>query len=341
MTQLGISLGWSHREPIEVVVGTVKLAEERQVDTCWILDSQMAMRDGFALLAILAHSTHRIALGPGVTNLVTRHETVVANSLATLSALAPGRILAGVGAGDSAVFPIGLQPQDMTSLKAAIARLTVLLEGGSVEGPAGEGSYALAAAQHPRPPIFLAASQPRMLQLAGAIADGVIVMGPANTEVWQSQLDHVAEGAKSAGRDPATVFLDVWVTMAVGDDALDSVRSWASAQARWLARWRTVPKSLRGFEREMERSAESYDFSRHLSLSATHSQAVSDELAAALSVVGSVEECAHRLRDLLPLHPDRITFPLLSGGRRRRLDDIERVWAALHPGRRWPEESIR
>ena len=327
MTQLGISLGWGQREPAEKVIELVQAAEAEGVDACWVIDSQLAMRDGFALLALLAQNTNDIALGPGVTNLVTRHETVVANSLATLATLAPGRTLAGIGAGDSAVFPIGLKPQTVVELKAAVARLAALLDGREVDGPTS--TYSVAAATPPRPPIFLAASQPRMLELAGAVADGVIVMGPANPEVWESQLSHISTGARAAGREPTEVARDFWVTMAVGDDAIDSVRSWASAQARWLARWRQVPPSLQRFTAEMKASAEAYDFAKHLSVSATHAQAVSDELADALAVTGTAAECIRKLEELIAIQPDRITITLLSGGRRRRLDNLLEVWAGV------------
>lgn len=327
MTGLGVSLGWSHREPLDHIAGLVRDCEDNGVEACWVIDSQMAMRDAFTLLANLATSTDRILIGPGVTNLVTRHETVVANSLSTLAAIAPGRILAGLGAGDSAVFPIGLKPQGVDDLRSGIARLRGLLAGEAVEGL--EGPYRLTGSSPQPPPIYLAASQPRMLELAGAIADGVIVMGPANPQVWAEQMDHIDRGATSAGRDPSTVARDVWVTMAVGDDALDSVRSWASAQARWMARWKTLPESLQPFRPEMVRSAEAYDFGKHLSLSASHPDTVSDELAAALAVVGSPAECAQRLAALADLKPDRITFALLSGGRARRLADTLEVWGQL------------
>jgi 5,10-methylenetetrahydromethanopterin reductase len=324
MTSMGVSLGWSYREPLERVVDLVVEAEEYGVEACWVIDSQMAMHDGFALLAVLAGRTTRIFLGPGVTNLATRHETVVANALVTLASMAPGRILAGLGAGDSAVFPIGLRPQSVDQLRHGIVRLRSLLAGEQVDGPAGR--YALASSPSSPPPIHVAASQPRMLEMAGAVADGVIVMGPANEDVWAMQMKHIDRGASAVGRDPSSIPRDVWVTMAVGQDALDSVRSWASAQARWLDRWKEVPSSLEPFREEMARSAASYDFGKHLSLSASHPEVISDDLAAALAIAGSVTECSRRLQTLLSLKPRRVTFALLSGGRSRRLHDILEVW---------------
>ena len=88
--------------------------------------------------------------------------------------------------------------------------------------------------------------------------------------------------------------------MAVGGtSAVHDVKSWASAQARWLARWKQVPASLEGYRKEMIHAAETYDFGTHLSRSADHATGVSDELAKVLAVVGDVEECRHRLQSLM------------------------------------------
>lgn len=326
MPELGISLGWSHREPADRIIRLVQDAEAAGVAACWVIDSQLAMRDAFSLLTLLARETSSMRVGPGVTNLVTRHSSVVANSLLTLRSLAPGRVLAGVGAGDSAVFPLGLKPQTLAGLRAGIADLRALLSGEAIDAPSGP--IRLSGTEGPAEPIFLAASQPRMLRLAGAIADGVIVMGPADSEMLRSQLAEVDLGAVESGRSREDVFRDVWVTMAVdGEDrGVDAVRSWASAQARWLSRWETLPSRLRRFEDEMKQAAESYDFERHLSLSADHAATVSDDLAASLAVAGDVRECARRIGEIAEVGADRITVSLLSGGRERRLMDLLEVW---------------
>lgn len=328
MTELGISLGWSHREPVDRMIRLVQEAESAGVASCWVIDSQLAMRDAFSLLTLLARETGRIHLGPGVTNLVTRHPTVIANALVTLRSLAPGRILAGIGAGDSAVFPIGLKPQPVDQLREGIEGLRALLAGEATDGSPGQ--VRIAGAEGPAEPIFLAASQPRMLHLAGAAADGAIIMGPAHRDIQQSQMQQIDQGATEAGRAPDEVFRDVWVTMAVDGEepGVDAVRSWASAQARWMSKWEHLPPSLRPYERELRQAADTYDFEQHLSLSAGHAAVVSDDLAVSLAVVGNVEECARRIREIVDLGADRVTVSLLSGGRERRLHDLLAVWEA-------------
>jgi 5,10-methylenetetrahydromethanopterin reductase len=325
-TQLGISMGLSPRESIDRFVALGQRAEESGVDAVWVVDSQIAMKDAYVALALLARETTSIQVGPGVTNLVTRHETVVANAMSTLASLAPGRVLAGVGAGDSAVFPLGLKPSSIADLGPGIDRLRCLLAGGPV--PTDGGDVSLSFHADPVPPVFLAASQPRMLRLAGAVADGVIIMGPSDPDTVRMQLDHVDAGAREAGREPDSVLRDLWVTMSVGDDAsaVQDVKSWASAQARWLARWKDVPGSLEHFRPEMDEAAATYDFGSHLSLKAGHAHGISDEFARVLAVAGDTDECQSRLRALVETGVDRVTVSLLSGGRERRLDDLAHVW---------------
>ena len=105
-----------------------------------------------------------------------------------------------------------------------------------------------------RVPIFVAASQPRMLRLAGALADGVILMGAAQPELTRWQLDHVAAGAAEAGRTLQDVFVDLWFTISISDDrkkALDDVRPWAASQARWFAKWRELPDLAQAVHRRL------------------------------------------------------------------------------------------
>lgn len=331
MTQLGISLGLSPRESLDRLVGLVARAEELGVDACWVIDSQMAMKDAYVVLSVLARETAAIQLGPGVTQTVTRHETVVANAMSTLASMAPGRINLGWGVGDSSVLPLGRKPMKIAEAEQALPRLRALLRGEAVEGPVGD--YRLSFAAEPSPPIYVSATQPRMLALAGAHADGVIIMGPSHPDMVRMQIEQIDDAAIQAGRDPKTVLKDLWVTMSVGDGdkPLEDVKSWGSAQARLLARATTLPESMQRYRDEMVHAAETYEFGQHLSLSAGHASSISDEFAKVLAVAGTYHECFVRLRELRGLGLDRITITLLSGGREQRLETIGRLWRDLAP----------
>lgn len=329
MTELGVSLGLSPRESIDRFVSLLRSAEQSGVEAAWVIDSQMAMKDAYVALAIVARETERLKVGPGVTNFITRHETVLANAMSTLASVAPGRVLVGTGAGDSSVFPLGRKPSTIKECSESLRRLRRLLDGEAVDGPDGE--LRLSFRPDAAPPIYFAGSQPRMLRLAGALADGVIIMGPADPSTVAMQMEHVEEGAHEAGRDPSEVVRDLWVTVSVGEghDPVNDVKSWASAQARWLTTWKAMPASLERFRAEMEQAATSYDFSKHLSLRAEHAHTVSDEFAKVLAVAGDHEECVSRLAELVDTGVDRVTLTLLSGGRERRLADMTDVWGSV------------
>lgn len=324
--ELGISVGLSPREDVDRLVRILRQAEDEGVSTAWVIDSQLAMKDAYLVLAVLARETSSICLGPGVTNLVTRHMTVVANAMATLASFAPNRAVIGLGAGDSAVFPIGAKPSTVKNCRHGIEQLKALLRGDAVFGPSGE--IRLSFAPPTDPPIYLAASQPRMLEQAACVADGVIVMGPADVDIVRMQFEHVDRGLRAARRSPDAFVRDLWVTMAVGelDAATADVRSWASAQARWLTTWRHVPSMLGEFRDEMETARRNYKFGAHLARTAAHAGDISDHLARALAIAGPPADCVRRLRSLAELRPDRITVTLLSGGREQRLREVADVF---------------
>lgn len=317
--RFGLSLGVSAREPVAHAIEVLRQADEGGIDCAWVIDSQLIMKDVYVVLALAAGATGRLRLGTGVTNPVTRHLTVTANLAATLREVSGGRFVLGLGAGDSAVFPLGRKPAGLQACREAVGILRALLEGREAEV---EGRVLRLAAANGEVPIFLAASQPGMLRLAGEVADGVIVLGIAEPEFTRYQIGLVREGAARAARPPGEPFVDVWATVSVTDDpaaALDDVRSWASTQARWIASWKTLPPALRPFADEIAAAAAAYDFGEHLSLRARHQRTVSDAFTGTVAVAGPRDVCVARLRTLAAAGADRITVTLLSGGRKQRL----------------------
>ena len=234
-------MGLSPREPIGRFGQLAQLAESRGV--------RHGVDGGLAALyqgplgrahARRGRARRRFGSGPGVTNPATRHFTVTACTSAALAEVSDGRSVLGIGTGDAAVFPLGLQVK-VEDLRQTIERIRTLSEGGTVDV---DGRDIRIATGGTRVPIFVAASQPRMLRLAGALADGVILMGAAQPELTRWQLQHVAAGAAQAGRTLADVFVDLWFAISISDDrrkALDDVRPWAASQARWFAKWRELP----------------------------------------------------------------------------------------------------
>jgi 5,10-methylenetetrahydromethanopterin reductase len=284
-----VSVGISPRQSFDSWAKFVAELESDGVNRIWAIDSQLAMKDVYAGLVVAALNTSRVGLGTGVTNAVTRHPTVSANAIAAVDELSHGRAILGLGAGDSALYGIGLKPQKVAEVAEAIAFFRSALPK-SV-------------------PIYLAVSQQRMCELAGREADGAIVMGPAQPDAVRRQVEWIRSGGRP---DVEIAFI------APTSTEIEDVRSWAAGQARLLSHFKELPPGLDRFKDEINRSAETYDYSEHLSTHAEHGAAVSDELVRTLGVVGTAEECAARLRELRECGVDRLIFPIAGRGRADR-----------------------
>jgi 5,10-methylenetetrahydromethanopterin reductase len=312
MTQFDVSVGISPRQSFESWATFVAALEAEGVGRVWVIDSQLAMKDVYTGLVLAALNTKWLDLGTGVTNAVTRHPTITANAIAALAEISRGRAVLGLGAGDSALYGVGMKPQKVAEVEEAIDFFQAVLSG--EEGQLGGMKYRLPHVAA-TVPVYLAVSQERMCELAGRKADGAIVMGPAQPDMVRRQVGWIEAGLKAAGRRRKDFDMSFVATMSA---QVEDVRSWASTQARLLTHYKELPISLMPFRDEIMRSADSYDYAEHLSTRAGHSAAVSDDLTRALAVVGTPGECAARLRELWSTGVDTFMFPLTGRNRLQR-----------------------
>jgi 5,10-methylenetetrahydromethanopterin reductase len=322
MTAFDVSVGISPRQSLESWAAFVAALEAEGVRRIWVIDSQLAMKDVYVGLTVAALNTRRVGLGTGVTNAVTRHPTVTATAVAAIAEVSRGRAFLGIGAGDSALYGVGLKPQKVAEMEEAITFFRAVL--GGEEGQLSGRRYRLPHVAT-AVPIYLAVSQQRMCDLAGRLADGAIVMGPAQPDMVRRQVAWIENGLAIANRGRKDFEIAFMATMSSADDsatAIEDVRSWASTQARLLAHYAELPDSLSPFLDEIRLSVESYDYAEHLSTRATHSAAVSDDLTRALAIVGTADECAARLRALQATGVDALIFPLVG---RHRVDRWRKI----------------
>jgi 5,10-methylenetetrahydromethanopterin reductase len=190
-------------------------AERLGFDEVWFPDSQLLWRDVFCVLTAAALRTERIGLGSAVTNVITRHPTVIASAARTVAELAPGRVRLGLGVGNSSLAPIGLPPATQRQMREAVVMVRTLLAGG--ECRFGELSARL---RDPTPELRLdmAATGPRNLRLAGELADGVILLSGVSPAELDRALALVRDGVSASGRRPDQVALTVSAYCHVTDD---------------------------------------------------------------------------------------------------------------------------
>ena len=202
---------------VEAFVADVRRAETLGWDAALQPDSQLRRRDTYVLLAMAAHATERIVLGPLLANPINRHPSVTASSIATIDELAPGRTLLGWGVGDTAVRLAGLRPARVKELEDGTRLMRALLDGKEIE----VGAARPARLPHHRPvPIWIAAGGPRTLRMAGGVADGVFIRVGTHRANITRAVEAIRAGAAEAGRDPASVRVGaIFHTVLVDDPA--------------------------------------------------------------------------------------------------------------------------
>ncbi len=325
--KIGMSLGISAREPISHNTEVIQNAETLGFDTAYVADCQLSMKDPFTAMTLAAINTSTIKLGTGVTQPVTRHPTTLACQFTALQEISQGRAIIGMGCGWTAPYSVGLKPAKIKYLEEAINNIHTLCEGGEVEGPDGEPYHMPIATG--RIPIYIAANQPRILQMSGRVADGLILMGGANEDFIQWQIDHVRRGAEEAGRNFDEIHLELWANIGMSEDraqARDDVSHWATSQAETFDKWKELPDFLLPFKQDFENAGKAYDRHEHMSSHAQHKTAISPEFIDFVALVGTVEECLERIQKLQKagLHGITLAFRAGAGGRQARMEEISR-----------------
>jgi 5,10-methylenetetrahydromethanopterin reductase len=166
-------------------------------------------RDALVALGALAGETRDLRLGTGVLPMRSRTPLLTAMGAATVHERSGGRLLLGLGTG-----AVGRGALD--ELRGLVGTLRSLFAGEAVERRGRPVRLALA--PNAEIPIWISAMGPKAMRLAGEIADGVL-LNWCSPERVAFALDRIAEGAGSAGRDPADVAVGVYVRSWVGEDA--------------------------------------------------------------------------------------------------------------------------
>ncbi len=212
---LKTSLRFNNDVPVERFARIAVLAEEVGFDQLWV-SNDLFWRSAPVLLAAASAATSRIALGAGVFNPVSMHVSEIAMAAATLHEVSGGRFLVGIGAGaDRFLDWAGLaSPPPAPRTRKAIVELRSLLSGEAPPGWNAEGRLRTG----PAPvPIYVGAMGPRMLELAGEVADGALpLLFPP--EHYAAAVAQIARGAHRAGRDPQSIDVAACVWCSIDDD---------------------------------------------------------------------------------------------------------------------------
>jgi 5,10-methylenetetrahydromethanopterin reductase len=187
-------------EPARAIAKQAALAEAAGFDSVWVPDSQLLWRDAWITLSAVALATSKIGIGVGVTTPVTRHLTVTAGAITSLNELSDGRASLGIGQGDSSVRLIGLKPTKVAEMRDAIRTIRAFGAGQWVDFADRKLRMKSAEGRTAAAPIYLAATGPKMLQVAGEVADGAMLLAGVDRDNLDYAIGNVRTGAERAGR---------------------------------------------------------------------------------------------------------------------------------------------
>ena len=222
---IGIAFSNTGLAPREVVE-CVRLAEELGYDSAWMAEGHAG--DHFAVLSACATATRRIRLGTSISSVFVRSAPTVAMAAATVDELSGGRFILGLGSSHRVQVEgeHGLPfAQAIPRVRDTVAIVRALLRDGVVaykgETVAIERFDLWFRPLRPELPIYVAALFPTMLQVAGELAQGVILTYPT-LESGRRAAEQVAIGARRAGRRPEDVEIASLLPCMVADDGAEA-----------------------------------------------------------------------------------------------------------------------
>ena len=304
--------------PWQRLVELMKLAEQNGFDYGWTYDSHVLRQEPYPLLTLAAMDTERIKLGLNVTNPGTREPTVSASAFATLQDVSGGRMVMGIGRGDSARRDIGQKPVSVADFEAACRMMRELMNGRPVVW--NDTEIELRWAQdRPQIPLYIAGYGPKVLAIAGRVADGVIVQ-VADIEIVEWIVGQVRRSAADAGRDPSEVKVMCCAPALVSDDLADSCD-----QVRWFPAMVSnhlfpvlskhdpagLPPALTD---SVSRMASGGYYSEHSRAGAGHGEQITDEACGRFCLLGPPEAHVEKLRRLEAAGVDQWNICLMAHG---------------------------
>jgi 5,10-methylenetetrahydromethanopterin reductase len=286
------------------------LADELGFDMVGVADTPGNAMDPWVALTLVAQRTRRARIAACVTNAVTRHPAITATAAASIDLIAPGRTVLGVGAGHSGVVNVGKAPALAPELGEAVAFMRRLLRG---ERASWAGGMSEIPWRRGTVPVYVAASGPKALRMAGEVADGVFV----NYGLGEDQVAYVEEtlttAARSAGR--AREEIEAWYIACldcaerrdVAFAKLGNILGFVAAYV--LGRnpeSRGVPAALVPAVHELRRVYTTRQ--RAMDAALVERLGLFDYLRARLAVAGTPEDCVEQVRAAAEAGIERLMF---------------------------------
>jgi 5,10-methylenetetrahydromethanopterin reductase len=269
--------------------------------------------DPYAALAAAAEATTTLRVGTSVA-VPLRHPLLAASAMATLHAISGGRASFSIGRGDGAVKVLQQKPMPVARFEEYLGRLQGFLRREDIDP-----SISL-----PKPPVDVAATGPRTVEVAVKTADGVSFSVGADVERLRNSVELVRDACRALDRDLESLRLGCYVQVAVtnGDtSAREAIRGLVVTHARFSGfeakptgdvgetehgRYRHAVETMEGVYRSSRGGVERTAGGAPGEIEFYPREAGADDLIDQFAIAGSPEYCAERLQEIVDLGIGRI-----------------------------------
>jgi 5,10-methylenetetrahydromethanopterin reductase len=300
-----VALYLQDAHPLRDAIEYVRYAEQRRFDAVWQADSRL-VRECSVAMAAFAATSDRIKVGSGVVDCWTRNPARLAATFATLDDLAPGRILLGIGAwweplarkvGVNRTRPLLAMREIVTVVRRLLANETVTFDGEFVHLDGVELDYVYQERRPKDVPIYLGATGMQMMELAGEIADGVVLNYLVSPAYNRTALEHLERGAAKAGRSLDDIDRPQLVVCSLDEDRATAIDRARLLVTQYLGQQPHIMKAS-GVPAEVLARIGAV-----LTWPATHEQVeaasrlVPDEVVQMITACGTADECRAKVAE--------------------------------------------
>lgn len=283
----------------------VQYAEKKGFEAVWQAESRL-VRDAIVPMAAYAAVTEKIKVGSGVINNWTRNIGLLASTFLTLDDLAPNRIICGIGAwwdplaknvGITRSKPLLAMKETVTVLKRLLAMERVTFHGEFIHVDGIELDVVHGRREPRNVQVFIGATGDMMMEMAGEIADGVVMNYCVEPEYNHKALELLAEGARKAGKTLDDIDRPQLVVCSVDHDHDKAIDTTRELLTQYLAQ---QPHIAKASGVSMETVAEIQSI---LGWPATHEQIqkakhfVSDDVVMRVTASGTPDEARAKVRE--------------------------------------------
>jgi len=312
--------------PVERIMALTRQAEAAGFEYGWMFDSHVLWLEPYPLLTLMAANTKNMRLGTCVTNPATRDITVTSSLFATLNLISGGRMQLGIGRGDSSRRVLGKKPVTAAQLEEGVQKFRDLTGGKEIdyEGRAARFTWAEGGV----PPVWVAGYGPKVLDLAGRVAEGVILQF-ADPDLIAWCVGFVKKGAEAAGRDWRKIEImsaaPVWVSddLKVGRERVRWFPALVSNHVVDLVS-KYKPEELPPALTSYIRNRGQYDYLHHCEVDSSNAEFVSDEVTDRFCLLGPAEAHIDKLRALAGAGVTQFNIYLMCGDEEDTLEKYKR-----------------